>query len=69
MREHRDLLAAQARRAAAWPGGQADVLRLEPFAAAAEKPCELLLVHTPSLPGAGRRILVPVVPASGPGRA
>ena len=66
VREDRDLLAAQTRCPASRPGGEADVLRPEPLATAAEERPELLLVHTPSLHAARRRILVPPVPASGP---
>ena len=63
--QNRDLLTAQTRRPAARAGGQAGVLRPEPFAAAAEERPQLLLVHTSSLPAGGRRIVVPPVPVSG----
>jgi hypothetical protein len=63
--EDRGLLAAQPRCPASRSGGEADVLWPEPLATATEERPELLLVHTPSLHAARRRILVPPVPASG----
>ena len=68
VREDRDLLAAQPRRPPPRARGQADVLRPEPLAPAAQERAELLLVHTPSMRAGWRRILVQPVPASGPGR-
>src|ERR1700755_2254364 len=65
VREDRDLLAAEPRGSPPWSGGQADVLRPESLATAAEDRPEFLLVHIPSLHAARPRILVPPVPGSG----
>ena len=64
VREDRDLLAAEPGGSPPWSGGEADVLRPEPLATAAEKHPELALVHTPSLPPARPPTQVPPVPGS-----
>jgi short chain dehydrogenase len=65
VREDRHFLAAQTWCAASRSGGEADVLRAQPLATAAEERAEFLFVHTPSVRAARPRILVQPVPVSG----
>lgn len=65
MREDRHFLAAKTWRPASRAGREADVLRAQPLAAAAQERPEFLLVHAPSMRTSRRRILVQPVPESG----